>query len=396
MLDYVLDENVQIHGGNGFVKDHPAEGHYRDARVNRIFEGTNEINRLVIAGTLLRKTAMRRAAKAERLRLSAAESQDRAPADPGATTAPATDDPLENEARAVAGARRIALMILGLAIERFGERIADEQEVLMSAADIAIEVLGADSALLRARAASRSGVPTAALQIDAARVFVHDAAARIEYSARRALPALAEGDGLRAALAALPRLLVLAPANTVALCRRIADETVARGNLSLPVRRHTALALACLAGVAAAGCRDGAAPPRTDYAGEVAATRAAKDAMLADPADSPIPAERRGEFLPLAYFPPDGSYVVPASLLPATARVVVRMPTSTGETRPMDRVGTLEFTLKGQLLSLGAFIESGSADVSRLFVPFTDLTSGTETYAAGRYLDLDQREPGCT
>ena len=180
MLDYVLDENVQIHGGNGFVKGHPAEGHYRDARVNRIFEGTNEINRLVIAGTLLRKTAVRRAAKAERLRLSAAESRDNTPVDPEATTAPATDDPLGNEARAVAGARRIALMILGLAIERFGERIADEQEVLMSAADIAIEVLGADSALLRARAASRSGVPTAALQIDAARVFVHDAAARIE------------------------------------------------------------------------------------------------------------------------------------------------------------------------------------------------------------------------
>ena len=120
-------------------------------------------------------------------------------------------------------------MVLGLAIERFGERIAEEQEVLMSAADIAIEVFGADSALLRARATSRSGLPTAALQIDAARVFVYDATARIEYSARQALLALAEGDELRVALAALPRLLVLAPANTVVLRRRIADETVARG-----------------------------------------------------------------------------------------------------------------------------------------------------------------------
>ena len=160
------------------------------------------------------------------------------------------------------------------------------------------------------------------------------------------------------------------------------------------MRRDIALALVCLAGLAAAGCRDGAAPQKTDYAGEVAAARAAKDAALGDPSDSPIQAERRGEFLPLAYFPPDAAYIVPASLKPATAREVVRMPTSTGETRNMDRVGKLEFTLKGQLLSLGAFVESGSADVSRLFVPFTDLTSGTETYAAGRYLDLDRTRTG--
>jgi len=110
--------------------------------------------------------------------------------------------------------------------------------------------------------------------------------------------------------------------------------------------------------------------------------------------DSPIPEGQTDLFVPLAYFPPDPSYVVPASLGPAAGSAVVQMPTSTGEVRSMDRVGTLEFVLKGRQMSLGAFVESGSGDVSRLFVPFTDLTSGTETYAAGRYLDLDRTPTG--
>jgi len=149
-----------------------------------------------------------------------------------------------------------------------------------------------------------------------------------------------------------------------------------------------------MAAIAVAGCHGAAPPENAGELNEIAAARAAKDAMLRNPADSPIPIERRGDFLPLAYFPPDPAYIVPASLAPSTTSIVVQMPTSTGDVRSMYLVGTLEFTLKGQQLSLGAFVESGSRDINRLFVPFTDLTSGTETYAGGRYLDLDRTPTG--
>ena len=228
-LDYVLDENVQIHGGNGFVRDHPAEGHYRDARVNRIFEGTNEINRLLIPGTLLRRAAIRRAARAELLPIPAARTLNDEQENPPATPEALRVDPMEDAARAVAGCKKTALRVLGLAMERYGEKIADEQEVLMHVADIAIDVFAAESALLRSLSASQSGVPTAALQVDAARISVNDATARIEWAARQALVTMVEGDRLRSELAALRRLLDVTPVDTVTLRRRIADETTARG-----------------------------------------------------------------------------------------------------------------------------------------------------------------------
>ena len=99
------------------------------------------------------------------------------------------------------------------------------------------------------------------------------------------------------------------------------------------------------------------------------------------------------EFLPLKYFPPDPDYVVPASLNPSKERIVAEMPTSQGKIRKHQRVGVLEFTLKGQPLTLGAFVEAG-AGLERLFVPFSDMTSGAETYAAGRYLELDRTSSG--
>jgi hypothetical protein len=99
------------------------------------------------------------------------------------------------------------------------------------------------------------------------------------------------------------------------------------------------------------------------------------------------------QFLPLKYFAPDPEYVVPASLKPAKERTMVEMPTSTGKIRQQERVGVLEFTLKGQPLTLDAFVEAG-ADVNRLFVPFSDMTSGADTYAAGRYLELDRTSTG--
>jgi alkylation response protein AidB-like acyl-CoA dehydrogenase len=228
-LDYVLDENLQIHGGNGFVEEYPAEGHYRDARVNRIFEGTNEVNRLMIPGTLLRKAAIRKAARAELLLVPAALARNDEMARPPATPDTRGDGAMEDEARLIAGCKKVTLMVLGLAMEQYGVRIADEQEVMMGIADMAIDVFGAESALLRSLSASRAGIPTAARHVDAARICVNDAAARIGWTARQALAAMADGDSLRARLAALGQLVDATPINTVALRRRIADDTAACG-----------------------------------------------------------------------------------------------------------------------------------------------------------------------
>jgi uncharacterized protein (DUF1684 family) len=123
------------------------------------------------------------------------------------------------------------------------------------------------------------------------------------------------------------------------------------------------------------------------------AAREARDRAFGASND-PIPQEKHATFLPLAYFPPDPNYRVPAVLKPSANQQTVTMPTSTGQNRQMFLVGTLEFTLKGQPMSLGAFVDAESKDLNRLFVPFSDMTSGTETYAAGRYLDLDRTPTG--
>jgi len=150
------------------------------------------------------------------------------------------------------------------------------------------------------------------------------------------------------------------------------------------------------AGIVAAACNAGNPPPAEsegDYATQIQSARAALDRMYRDQPDKPVPAAKMNEFLPLKYFPPDPAYVVPASLTPSKERIVVEMPTSQGKIRKHQRVGVLDFTLKGQPLTLGAFVEAG-AGLDRLFVPFSDMTSGTETYAAGRYLELDRTASG--
>jgi alkylation response protein AidB-like acyl-CoA dehydrogenase len=223
MLNFVLDENIQIHGGNGFVKDYPAERHFRDARVNRIFEGTNEINRLLIPGMLAR-----RAVKGDLPLIAAARAlQDELMGPP--STGPDDDTPLGDALRAVHAFKKTALMVLGLAMKTYGTGLSEQQEVLMLAADIVMDVFAAESAVLRAAAATAGQAPRASLHADAARVFVNDAAMRIETSARQALAAMVEGDALRTVLAALRRLSKVAPINAVVLRRRIADESFARG-----------------------------------------------------------------------------------------------------------------------------------------------------------------------
>ena len=215
-IDFILDENVQVHGGNGFVRDYPAERHYRDARVNRIFEGTNEINRLIIPGMLAR-----RAAKGDLPLIPAAKRlMDEVLAPPSLD--PESEGPLDAERRAVAGMKKVALMVLASAMDTYREKLADEQEVLLATADILIDVYASESAVLRA---GQDGSP---LHEAAARVFVHESVARIEASAKTALAALAEGDMLTTRLAALRRLLKVRPINTVILRRQLSDATVER------------------------------------------------------------------------------------------------------------------------------------------------------------------------
>jgi len=140
----------------------------------------------------------------------------------------------------------------------------------------------------------------------------------------------------------------------------------------------------------AVSCSSPAPPGAKDYTARNAAERAEKDSQFQTAGDSPIPADRRGDLLPLGYFPIDPDYDVPARLKPIDDQTVMEMPTSTGTQRKMRRVGMLEFSIKGQLLRLTAFVEADAKDLRRLFVPFNDLTSGTETYPGGRYMDLDR------
>jgi hypothetical protein len=136
---------------------------------------------------------------------------------------------LAEEARAVSAFKKVVLMLAGTAMQRFGEKLQDEQEVLTYLADIVIDTYASESALLRARRASAEASSTASLQADAASVYVHEAAGRIELAARHCLAAMADGDVLRTQLAALRRLLKVTPANTVVMRRRLADASVAKG-----------------------------------------------------------------------------------------------------------------------------------------------------------------------
>lgn len=158
------------------------------------------------------------------------------------------------------------------------------------------------------------------------------------------------------------------------------------------MRSRTLVAVGILAATACSS------PPPSDpatYVETVLAERSAKDQAFREASDSPVPEERRDDLLPLAYFPPDPTYHVAAVLRPpSTPEPAIEMPTSTGLRRSMARVGTLEFNLKGQALSLSAFVEVGGQARARLFVPFTDMTTGTESYPGGRYLDLDRTATG--
>lgn len=129
------------------------------------------------------------------------------------------------------------------------------------------------------------------------------------------------------------------------------------------------------------------------YEEEIAGWRAEKDAYMRSD-ESPVPKEQRATFQPLSYFPISPAYRVPAALQVIPGEEIIEMSTSTGLRRKMRRIGTLRFTLQGQALTLTAFVDASNSGMQRLFVPFNDLTSGTETYAGGRYLDLERTGTG--
>ena len=142
-------------------------------------------------------------------------------------------------------------------------------------------------------------------------------------------------------------------------------------------------------------CSSSPPAPEGDVVKEIEAYRADRDRFMRDDPESPIPADKKNLLVPLRYYPPDPSYSVPAALnLTSGTRPVMEVPTSTGAPRRVELVGTLEFTLRGQKLALSAFVDEGTRQIRQLFVPFADTTSGTDTYPAGRYLDLEPTPTG--
>src|SRR5690606_20383552 len=215
VLDFVVDEGVQIHGGYGYMQEYAVERAYRDARINRIFEGTNEINRLLIPGTLLRRTMKGELPLMEALQRLQQELSQFTPA--FGESAAASDDPLAEERRLVDGLRKLTLMVAGLAVQKDLDKIEDEQELLAAAADLGIALYAAERALLRTE---KAGYPQ--LQVDMTKLFIHEAVDVAEATARRALAALEEGDTLRVQLGVARRLTRRDPINAIALGRAVA------------------------------------------------------------------------------------------------------------------------------------------------------------------------------
>jgi hypothetical protein len=218
-LDFVVDEMVQIYGGAGYSADYPAEKAYRDARINRIFEGTNEINRMLIPGMLLK-----RAMKGELALLKAAKDLQDEILNPQISFDEETGL-LETELKLARNAKKIALMVLGSAAQKFMTEIQNQQEILMGCADLIMEAYAMETACLRARKlAGKNGEQAAAKYIDAAGVFCNDAIQKVEATAKNTLAGFAAGDELRMMLAALKRFTKNnSPINTIAARQRIAD-----------------------------------------------------------------------------------------------------------------------------------------------------------------------------
>ena len=217
--DFVADEMVQIYGGYGYSAHYPAERAYRDSRINRIFEGTNEINRMLVPGRLMKSALSGKLAL-----LPAAQALMDEILTPQLMGFDDDEQVLAAEHKLAANAKKVALMTLGTAAQKYMMKLGDQQEVLMGIADIIIDTYAMECAILRAqKMVAAQGEAAAERYIDMTRVFCNDAVERVEARAKNTLAAMAEGDELRTLLAALRRFTKLTPMNTVVARQRIAD-----------------------------------------------------------------------------------------------------------------------------------------------------------------------------
>lgn len=223
LLNSVVDEMVQTYGGYGFVEEYPAEQIYRDSRVNRIFEGTNEINRLVISGFLLKRAMSGRLPLLPRIKKLMDEVL-------AGTRSHETEGDLAEEARLVAAAKKVTLFAAGVASQRYLQAIQEEQEVMAAIANLVIEAFAMESALLRAeKFVARQGITASSLPIAMTRVYLAGAMERIESAARLVIAAAAEGDALSMQTAVLRRLCKHEPVNRVAMRQMIAQRVIEAG-----------------------------------------------------------------------------------------------------------------------------------------------------------------------
>ena len=225
MLDGVVDHVVQIYGGYGYVEEYPAERHYRDSRINRIFEGTNEINRLIISGWILKSAVAGKLALLPAIKALMEEVMA------GPTLKDEREGPLAAEHELLANAKKLTLFAAGAATQRFSSRLADEQEVMGALADMIMEVLTMESAILRAEKIAAKG--SQAIPVALAQLYASRSMDKVELAARKVLAAAAEGDALRTQMVILRRLAKHDPVDTIALGREVAGHVVKVGRYSI-------------------------------------------------------------------------------------------------------------------------------------------------------------------
>ncbi|MHB8399374.1 MAG: acyl-CoA dehydrogenase family protein [Candidatus Limnocylindrales bacterium] len=225
-LGWVVDELVQVHGGYGYIEGYPAAQAYRDARINRIWEGTNEINRLLVPGTLIRR------ALKGRLDLlgPARRAQEALLAPSPAGLDRDADDPLGSETALVEGLRQVTLLLAGAAVQRYGTALEEEQEVLAGLADLVIALFTTESAIVRARQArAETDAATASSHLDMARLAVLERVGPAELIARSLASRVSDGDEARMLQSGIRRLLRGEPVDRIAIARRVAAAVAAAG-----------------------------------------------------------------------------------------------------------------------------------------------------------------------
>jgi len=228
MLDYVADECVQIMGGYGYIQDNLIESAYRDSRINRIWEGTNEINRLLIVDRLIKAATKGELPFTEVIKDTQRELIGYRPA------MNEEEGVLEKERRIVAMGKKIALLSAGAAVKKYMDKLGNEQEIVAWLADIIIEIYAMESALLRAlKKVQKEGEEKAKIHIIAAQVYINDSFQKVEVMARQILGVLAEGEELRTQLMGLRKIARHITINPVARRREIADSLIAAARYHL-------------------------------------------------------------------------------------------------------------------------------------------------------------------